>query len=392
MDKNKIIVFDTTLRDGEQTPYVAFNTKEKLKIAKLLYEAGADELEVGIPAMGKKEQDDLKEILALNLPIQIMSWNRATMGDLEASLKCGLKAVDLSIPVSDILIDIKFGGNKTKLLKQLEEEHCLPHHYFILEVSANLRHRQLECIQQQIPHLAHKVIWLDSWPENSFNGIILANEVLDAMPVHRFMLTEQGVMENFITLNDKGELQETYLPCNNEALLEHIQSLQLKTRPYLSEANLFLNDWIARNYQVLNQGVMLLIDYGFPRHEYYHPDRNQGTLMCHYKHQAHTNPLLHLGEQDITAHVDFTHVAEAAVKAGFHVAGFTNQASFLLANDLLSLLTSLHTEKELLQAKQAIKQLTHPNEMGELFKVIALSKEVPLALNGFQLQDKRASL
>ena len=115
------IINDTTLRDGEQTPYVAFNLKEKLQIARLLYEAGADELEVGIPAMGKKEQDDLKEILALNLPIPIMSWNRATMGDLDASLKCGLKAVDLSIPVSDILIDIKFGGDKTKLLKQLEE-------------------------------------------------------------------------------------------------------------------------------------------------------------------------------------------------------------------------------------------------------------------------------
>lgn len=115
------IINDTTLRDGEQTPYVAFNLKEKLQIARLLYEAGADELEVGIPAMGKKEQDDLKEILALGLPIPIMSWNRATMSDLEASLNCGLKAVDLSIPVSDILIDIKFGGNKTKLLKQLEE-------------------------------------------------------------------------------------------------------------------------------------------------------------------------------------------------------------------------------------------------------------------------------
>jgi homocitrate synthase NifV len=99
-----MLINDTTLRDGEQTPYVAFNTKEKLKIAKLLYESGADELEVGIPAMGKKEQEDLKEILALNLPIQIMSWNRATMSDLEASLKCGLKAVNLSIPVSDILI------------------------------------------------------------------------------------------------------------------------------------------------------------------------------------------------------------------------------------------------------------------------------------------------
>lgn len=114
------LINDTTLRDGEQAPYVAFNTKEKLDIAKKLYEAGADELEVGIPAMGKKEQDDLKEILALNLPIQIMSWNRATLSDLEASINCGLKAVDLSIPVSDILIDVKFKNDREKLLKQLE--------------------------------------------------------------------------------------------------------------------------------------------------------------------------------------------------------------------------------------------------------------------------------
>ena len=115
-----LLINDTTLRDGEQAPYVAFNTKEKLDIAQKLYEAGADELEVGIPAMGQKEQDDLKEILALDLPIRIMSWNRATLNDLEASLKCGLKAVDLSIPVSDILIDVKFKGDKKRLLRQLE--------------------------------------------------------------------------------------------------------------------------------------------------------------------------------------------------------------------------------------------------------------------------------
>ena len=115
-----MIINDTTLRDGEQAPYVAFNTHEKLSIAQALYAAGADELEVGIPAMGAKEQADIKEILALNLPIRIMSWNRATLSDLEASLSCGLNAVDLSIPVSDILIDAKFGGDKSRLLKQLE--------------------------------------------------------------------------------------------------------------------------------------------------------------------------------------------------------------------------------------------------------------------------------
>ncbi|MEA3352706.1 MAG: homocitrate synthase [Campylobacterota bacterium] len=114
------IINDTTLRDGEQAPYVSFTIDEKLKIAQLLYEAGADELEVGIPAMGTKEQDELKEILNLNLPIPIMSWNRATVSDLEASLKCGVKAVDLSIPVSKTLIDVKFGGDISKLLKNLE--------------------------------------------------------------------------------------------------------------------------------------------------------------------------------------------------------------------------------------------------------------------------------
>jgi len=115
------LINDTTLRDGEQAPYVAFNTKEKLSIATLLYQSGADELEVGIPAMGTKEQSDLREILALGLPIPIMSWNRATMSDLEASITCGVKSVDLSIPVSDILIDIKFGGDRDRLLRNLQE-------------------------------------------------------------------------------------------------------------------------------------------------------------------------------------------------------------------------------------------------------------------------------
>lgn len=119
--EHAMIINDTTLRDGEQAPYVAFNTEEKIAISQALFLAGADELEVGIPAMGEKEQADIKEILNLDLPIRIMSWNRATMSDLEASLKCGLKAVDLSIPVSEILIEAKFGGSKTRLLKNLEE-------------------------------------------------------------------------------------------------------------------------------------------------------------------------------------------------------------------------------------------------------------------------------
>ncbi|MFI4962323.1 MAG: class I SAM-dependent methyltransferase [Legionellales bacterium] len=279
------------------------------------------------------------------------------------------------------------------ILSHLEHLKALPKTYYILEVSANLRHRQQERILQEIPHLANTVEWLDAWPKTPFNGVILANEVLDAMPVHRFMYTHQGIMESYIGLDDRGDLIERFKPSENQELVTYIKNhLPLETAPYLSEANLFLDDWMRNNYQMLHQGAVFLIDYGFPRQEYYHPDRNQGTLMCHYQHQAHTNPLLHPGEQDITAHVDFTHVAEAGYEAGFHIAGYTNQASFLLSNGLLDLINELDDERRRFKANQAIKQLVQPSEMGELFKVIALTKNMEIDLNGFQLQDKRASL
>ncbi|STY27957.1 Uncharacterized ACR, COG1565 [Legionella wadsworthii] len=279
------------------------------------------------------------------------------------------------------------------ILEHLEEIGTLPEAYYILEVSGNLQHRQRESINQRIPHLAHLVSWLDQLPETPFNGVVLANEVLDAMPVHRFMNTEKGILESYVNYNEQQQLIELFKPCHNKRLLDYIEHrLALQKKTYLSEVNLFIDGWISNIFQMLEKGVVFLIDYGFPRHEYYHPDRNQGTLMCHYQHQSHPNPLLHPGEQDITAHVDFTHVAEAGQQAGFHVAGYTNQASFLLANGLLSLLNSMDGELEQIRAKQAIKQLTHPSEMGELFKVIALSKDVDMPLIGFALNDKRVSL
>lgn len=143
---------------------------------------------------------------------------------------------------------------------------------------------------------------------------------------------------------------------------------------------------------MLDAGALIILDYGFPRHEYYHPERQQGTLMCHYQHRAHPDPLIHIGEQDITAHVDFTQVAEAGFDAGFHVSGYTNQAAFLVANGLLSLLSNIDNERERVCHQQAVKQLVQPHEMGELFKVIALTKAIDYPLTGFQWQDKRASL
>lgn len=290
----------------------------------------------------------------------------------------------------------EFGAGSGRLcidvLTRLEQLGCLPFAYHILEISPDLCARQKEAIQAAIPHLADRVKWVSNWPEKPFNGVVLANEVLDAMPVHRFTQTDNGLLESFVTLN-QGGLVEQFKPCRNERLKAYVQSvLSPDLYPYQSEANLYIDGWLEQCYHMLEKGALFIIDYGFPRHEYYHPDRYAGTLMCHYRHQSHTNPLAHPGEEDMTAHVDFTHVAEAAVNAGFDVSGYTNQGAFLMANGLLDTLAVMTDEKERLKNNQAVKTLLQENEMGELFKVMALTKAISLPLTGFQLTDKRMSL
>lgn len=265
------------------------------------------------------------------------------------------------------------------ILTYLEQHDALPEAYWILEISAALQAQQKEKIAKQLPHLVDSVHWLSAWPEKPYEGIIIANEVLDAMPVHRFILDDAGILEQYVQLvNDRWVWHNE--PCQNPLLREYLQKVLPSDlpRPYMSEANLWVDGWLASAAESLRKGVFLILDYGFPRHEFYHPDRSQGTLMCHYKNQAHPDPLIHVGMQDITAHVDFTQVAEAARKAGFDIAGYTTQAAFLMNNGLLALL-----EKNLtLETQQAVKILLHPHEMGELFKVLALTKQVTIALNG----------
>ncbi len=286
-----------------------------------------------------------------------------------------------------ILFEFGAGSGKlcVDLLKRLDTLGKLPQAYHILDVSASLKEKQKTYINAQIPELSHLVHWLQYWPETPFEGIVIANEVLDAMPVHRFLKTEEGLFESMISFNNE-HFKEQFEPCQNKLLHKHVHAVIKHTiTPYLSEANLMLEDWMKQCALMLKKGAMFIIDYGFPEHEYYHPDRNQGTLMCHTQHRTHPNPLANPGSEDITAHVDFTHVATCAVKAGFHVAGYTNQASFLLANHLLDF-------AETYQERQAIQQLTHPSEMGELFKVIGLTKNLITPLQGFEFFDKRASL
>lgn len=292
---------------------------------------------------------------------------------------------------------LEFGAGTGKLaldiLKALEALDALPTAYYILELSQNLRKRQQKNLQTQLPHLMDRIQWLDKWPEHPLKGVFIANEVLDAMPVHRFLQKETGLFESFVHLDANETCGEIFLPCTNPRLENYLKkALPASLAPYLSEANLFIEGWIKACADSLQQGLILLIDYGFPRHEFYHPDRNQGTLLCHYQHKVHSNPFIQVGLQDITAHVDFTEVAECAQKAGLDVAGFSNQASFLINNGLLDLLADMTDERERIKNTQAVKQLIEPQEMGELFKVIALTKGDYFDLNGFQYFDKRCNL
>jgi len=293
------------------------------------------------------------------------------------------------------------------ILLELERLECLPEKYSILEISADLRERQQKLFEQCIPHLLNRVQWLDQLPAKGFSGVVLANELLDAMPVHRFNIEQQSVSELHIKISDSGDAFEW---CQSElsdprlsARLEAIRGLlpeESQQQGYVSEINLAAEDWLRSIAQMMQQGLLLIIDYGFPVHEFYHPQRDEGTLMCHYRHRAHDDALILAGLQDITAHVDFTALAEAAHDSGMSVSGYTNQAQFLLATGITGAMAGLNEEDDLqrqIEIAQQIKKLTLPHEMGELFKVLALTKNleqilVEKPLLGFSLQDLRRKL
>ncbi|MBE9561661.1 MAG: SAM-dependent methyltransferase [Proteobacteria bacterium] len=277
------------------------------------------------------------------------------------------------------------------ILKTLEELNCLPTRYFILEVSADLQQQQREIFQTKAPQFLPLVEWLQELPTEPLQGIILANEVLDAMPIKKFRVQQDDIME-FYVANDSNSFIWQEQITKDIALQEAVTALDLP-EDYVSEINLTLPAWLQSIADVLAEGMILLIDYGFPSKEFYHSQRDQGTLMCHYRHHSHTNPLILVGLQDITTHIDFTAVAEAASLAKLHVAGYTTQSNFLLSCGLADLLFSLNPDdkKNYLPHAQQVKTLILPSEMGELFKAMALTKNFDIPLLGFA-QDERIRL
>jgi len=275
------------------------------------------------------------------------------------------------------------------LLAELDRLGAVPQSYRILELSADLRARQQALIAAELPHLSARVSWLDSLPD-AFDGVVIGNEVLDAMPVERLRNAAGRIEQSGLALDPSGQPALDWRPAA-AALADEARALGF-TDGYDSEINFAARAWVAEWARRIGRGALLLIDYGFPQAEYYHPDRRSGTLMCHYRHHAHTDPLWMPGLNDLTAHVDFTAIAQAAFDAGMSLAGYTSQANFLLNCGVLELLD--RDADALSRAKQnaALNQLTSPAEMGELFKVICMTRDIDAPLTGFLRGDRSHTL
>jgi SAM-dependent MidA family methyltransferase len=287
------------------------------------------------------------------------------------------------------ILELGAGSGKlaADVLDELERLDCLPERYEIIEVSADLRERQQAFLHKRVPHLAARVHWLDALPEK-ISGAVIANEVLDALPVHLVRWTGEGIEERGVA-SDGTHFIWQERPPENFPLLEAAQKINVPDN-YLSEISLAARGLIGSLCERMQQGVLLFIDYGFGAGEYYHPQRNQGTLMCHYRHHSHDDPFFLPGLQDITAHVDFTAIAESAIDSGAHLLGYTTQAHFLINCGITDFLNESDPDKlrDYLPLSTQLQKLTSPAEMGELFKVIALGKGMEIPLHGFISGDK----
>jgi SAM-dependent MidA family methyltransferase len=288
------------------------------------------------------------------------------------------------------------GVMAASMLAELERLGQLPDRYCILDVSADLRERQRATLAEAVPQLLDRVDWLDRLPEGH-EGVIVANEVLDAMPVERFVMRRAQVNALGVTTH-LGRLGWSEARAM-DPLRDVVLSLQQEAGAgwpdgYTSEVNLGLGDWLAALAASLTRGVMLFVDYGLPRREYYSAERSRGTLLCHFRHRFHEDPFARLGLQDLTAWVDFTGVAEGGIAAGLEVLGYTTQAHFLIATGLGERLADV-ADLELVQRLNLSRQamvLTLPGEMGERFKAIALGKGYDPPLRGFAVRDLRHTL
>jgi SAM-dependent MidA family methyltransferase len=296
------------------------------------------------------------------------------------------------------ILEIGAGSGRLAIdvLSRLETLGRLPAHYWILDISADLRERQRRHLARHLPHLQERVQWLDQPPGETFDGVILANEVLDALPVARFRWYPDRVEELGVVI-DAGRLAGGARPASplvTQAVRRLADSGGNWDEGYVSEYCPRLAAWTNSVTRCLRNGAAFWFDYGLPRSQYYLAERHEGTLLCHFRHRATSDPFLFPGLQDITAWVDYTLLAEASRATGFAVAGFTTQSYFLAGLGLDQEMQNLaigDANRFARLANQA-RRLMLPGEMGERFKAMAWLRGLDLPLSGFALQDLRHTL
>jgi SAM-dependent MidA family methyltransferase len=292
--------------------------------------------------------------------------------------------------VSRSIIEIGAGSGQFALqvIQSLSSDHENINHYFILEISPSLRKQQYELLTKNLPsHLFSKIQWIDEIPKE-YEGIIFCNEFLDALPVELIkkdsgMYYQKGIgIENDLLVWKEKPIDD----------ISNYEEIDLKNLPddYVAEYPLYIKNWLKKISQSLKKGIVFIIDYGFNQREHFHEQRSQGTLMCHFKHYAHDNPLIQVGIQDITTHVNFSYVAREASKLGLNITGFISQANFLINCGILNLLETINLEDRALYMKSVseVQKLLSPSEMGDLFKVMTLEKNIDIDLLGLKQNNR----
>jgi len=305
--------------------------------------------------------------------------------------------------VQRCILEIGAGSGKfaCDVLKYLKTWGMLPGRYYIFEPSEALRTKQRELLAQELPEYVERVEWLENLSDDSKSGnietvIIIANEVLDALPVKCFEVGAQKIHERFVTLSQENELVWMLKDPSEklDAALDFITVMldQPLTEGYQSEINLHIEPTLSSWANSCEQCVMFLIDYGYPRHEYYHPQRHMGTLRSYFKHQVSEDVFTNPGIQDITADVDFSAVAKIASYLSMGVLSFSSQRNFMLANNLLDWQPSADTEVERIAQIAQLKQLTLGSAISERFQVMVLGKGIDYGADRFTMRDMRTRL
>ena len=309
------------------------------------------------------------------------------------------QAAQVLLETQGDILELGAGTGKlaADLLLELKTLNQLPSQYFILEVSDYLRQTQCEYTKKHLPEdLYQRLVWLETLPQN-FTGLVLGNEVLDAIPAHLVVNTRQGLQARGVAFEGDFIWQDKLL---SDGALHHAVSTYDLPNGYLTEVCPAAAGLIASLASMLMRGAILMLDYGFGASEYYHPQRNLGTLMCHYQHYAHTNPLIYVGLQDITAHVNFSQIAQIAnldmpyEAHRISLAGYVNQAQFLINCGILDVISQVSPDDLAIYAPMAAaaQKLLSPAEMGDLFKVIGFTKNIDEPLIGFKSGDKSYTL